>query len=206
MADIHELDRRAVEVSRSLVHTVTAEHLGLPTPCAEWDLGVLLAHMTVQHHGFAAAARGEGADPRVWEARPAEAGPVADYVAAAERVLAAFADDGVLTRRFDLPEFGPGASFRAERAIGFHLIDYVVHGWDVARAIRAPYAPASDLVAAVVPIARAVPDDENRLAPGAAFRPGLASAAGAPPFDQVLALLGRSPTWQPEAVEGHAVT
>ncbi|HEY3688537.1 MAG TPA: TIGR03086 family metal-binding protein [Streptosporangiaceae bacterium] len=204
--DVRELDRRAVRGGIEVVERVTEEDLGRATPCAGWTVADLLAHMTAQHHGFAAAARGEGADPRVWEPRPAEAGPVADYVAAAERVLAAFADDGVLARRFDLPEFGPGASFRAERAIGFHLIDYVVHGWDVARAIGAPYAPAPDLVAAVVPIAQAVPDDENRLAPGAAFRPGLASPADAPPFDQVLALLGRSPAWRPAAAEGHAVT
>jgi len=51
----------------------------------------------------------------------------------AEAVLAAFAADGVLKRRFALPEISTAFDFPAAQAISFHFIDYVVHGWDVAR-------------------------------------------------------------------------
>ena len=50
---------------------------------------------------------------------------------------------------FALPEFGPGATFPGALAIGFHFVDYVVHGWDVARAIDAPFELPADVVAAV---------------------------------------------------------
>ena len=40
----------------------------------------------------------------------------------------------MLERGFSLPEIIPGAESRCP-AISFHFIDYVVHGWDVARAL-----------------------------------------------------------------------
>ncbi|MFD1498127.1 maleylpyruvate isomerase N-terminal domain-containing protein, partial [Streptosporangium lutulentum] len=68
--DVRELDRRAVLASVDLVATVAIEDLGRSTPCDGWTLADLLAHMTVQHHGFAAAAEGAGADLSVWRVEP----------------------------------------------------------------------------------------------------------------------------------------
>ena len=36
----------------------------------------------------------------------------------------------------------------------------------------------------------------GELAPGAAFRPGVAAPAGAATLDQIVAALGRSPAWR----------
>ena len=157
---------------------MTAADLGRPTPCAEWTLGDLLAHMTVQHNGFAAAAAGRGADLDVWKTSAPATDPVTEYAMAAELVLAAFAEPGVLERGFSLPEIIPGMEFPAAQAISFHFIDNVVHGWDVARALGAPFALDADLVQAALPVAEAVPDGERRLRPGAAFRPRLNPPAG----------------------------
>jgi uncharacterized protein (TIGR03086 family) len=190
--DIRALDARAVQASVALVSKVSADDLARPTPCSAWTVADLLAHMTVQHDGFAAAANGV-TDLSVWAVRPLGDDPVAAYRAAAERVVAAFAADGVLTRHFTLPEISTELTFEAPRAIGFHFIDYLVHGWDVARAIGVAYTPEPDLVAAALPIAEAVPDGDYRRQPGSAFAPGLATLAGASEWDQVLAMLGRSP-------------
>ncbi|GLW07040.1 TIGR03086 family protein [Microtetraspora sp. NBRC 13810] len=192
--DIRELDRRAVLASAAVVMKATAADLGRPTPCADWTLGDLLAHMTAQHNGFAAAARGEGADLAVWRVSSPGDDAVPAYLRSAEEVIGAFGEDGVPGREFTLPEFAPlGPEFPARTAIGFHFIDYLVHGWDVARALGVPYVPEPDLVEAAWPIALAVPDDERRLRPGAAFRPALTVPGDAPRFDRLLALLGRTP-------------
>jgi uncharacterized protein (TIGR03086 family) len=196
-ADIRELDRRAVRASVAVVARACAGDLGRATPCAGWMLGDLLAHMTAQHDGFAAAAAGQGADLGVWQVRPLGEDPVADYAAAAERVIAAFAEPGVLDRRFILPEIAPSFRFPAAQAISFHFVDYVVHGWDVARSLGVGYWLDDDLAEAALAVARAVPDGPERLKPGAAFRPGLDTPADAAGLDQVLSLLGRSPAWQP---------
>ena len=190
--DILELDRRAVQASVDIVAEVRPGDLARPTPCAGWTLADLLAHMTAQHLGFAAAAEGRGADLGVWRERPAP-DPVRAYAAAAERVTAAFAAEGVLDRGFVLPEVGGDAPFPAVQAIGFHFIDYLVHGWDVARALGIAYDPAPDLAEAAWPIALAVPDGDYRERPGAAFAPSVPAAPGASRFDRILARLGRTP-------------
>lgn len=193
--DIRQLDSRAVRASVRVVSQTGAEDLGRPTPCADWTLGDLLAHMTVQHHGFAAASEGRGADPEVWRVRPSAADPVRAYAESAERVIAAFADSAGLDREFALPEISTEVTFPAAQAIGFHFIDYVVHGWDVARALGVPLSLDADLLAAALPIARAVPAGERRLVAGAAFAPSVARPDVTEPLDLIVSLLGRSPRW-----------
>jgi uncharacterized protein (TIGR03086 family) len=195
-ADIRELDRRAVLTSVGVVSGVTAADLDRATPCSEWTLGDLLAHMVAQHRGFAAASAGRGTDPAVWRAPPLGDDPASAYARAADRVLAAFAQDGVPTRQFALPEISTAQTFPGAQAIGFHFIDYVVHGWDVARSLGTGYSLDPELAQPALRVARRVPDGERRLVPDAAFRPGLPVPTGnTEPLDQILALLGRSPSW-----------
>jgi uncharacterized protein (TIGR03086 family) len=195
MTDLRPANERAVRTSVAVVSKASPYDLGRPTPCSAWTLGDLLAHMTAQHRGFAAAARGEGADLAVWQPRPLGAVPVAAYAAAADDVLDAFAGEGVLEREFALPEFGPGAAFPGAQAIGFHFIDYVVHGWDVARSLGLPFELDGDLAEDALRIALAVPDGDHRLTPGAAFRPALPTPESASPLERILTALGRSPNW-----------
>ena len=65
--DIRSAHRVAVMSSVDIVNNVTPKDLHRATPCDGWNLSDLLAHMTVQHHGFAAAARGDGADLAGWD-------------------------------------------------------------------------------------------------------------------------------------------
>ncbi|MFI5783213.1 TIGR03086 family metal-binding protein [Nocardia sp. NPDC051570] len=191
MTDIREINRRAVEYSVVIVSRATLDDLDRPTPCSAWKLSDLLAHMTAHHRGFAAAARGNGADPAVWVPGPLADDPIADYADAAADVLSAFAEPGVLERDFTAEGFtAPG-----HQAIGFHLIDYVVHGWDVARTLDLDYVLAEDLAEPALSIALAVPDGEMRLTPGSVFAPALPAAESPSALDRILTALGRSPHW-----------
>ena len=176
---------------------MTPDDLPLLTPCAGWDLADLLAHMTVQHRGFAAAARGHGDDEALWRtdtvAAAVSADPAGAYAEAAAEVLDAFAGADVLDVSFALPELGPGAAFPAAMAIGFHHVDYVVHGWDVARTLGRPFELPDDVVAAAVPLAFVVPDGDFRTADGAVFGPAIESTGQSGDLDRILAHLGRSP-------------
>jgi uncharacterized protein (TIGR03086 family) len=190
---IVRLDAQAVGTSVDLVARARPADMARPTPCADWTLHGLIAHMAAQHHGFAAAAAGDG-DPAHWRPRRRD-DPVADYRAAAETALAAFAADGVLERQFPLPEFAAGALFPGRQAVSFHFIDYVAHSWDVAKALGLAVNFAPELLGAALGVARAVPGGAYRLAPGAAFAPAVTCAGGSP-LDEVVALLGRSPGWK----------
>ncbi|MFJ7196346.1 MULTISPECIES: TIGR03086 family metal-binding protein [unclassified Streptomyces] len=194
---IQELDRRAVLRSAEIVAQARDDQWDDPTPCGTWSLRRLLAHMTAQHLGFAAAADGGPVDEAVWQETPLD-DPRRAYADSVDRVLDAFAADGVLDRTVVLPWIHPTMKFAAPRAIGFHLVDYVVHGWDVAASLGIPAAYDEDLVLAAAEVARKeVPEGPSRERPGASFRPavGLTGPAGAQ--DRLLASLGRDPRWSP---------
>lgn len=204
--DIRPLHRIAILASVDVVTTVTVDDLPTATPCAGWNLADLLTHMTVQHRGFAAAARGHGDDEAVWQADTVvdavAADPAGTYAAAAADVLDAFAGNDVLDASFALPELGPGVPFPGAMAIGFHHVDYVVHGWDVARTLGRSYQLPADVVAAAASVAFVVPDGDFRSADGAVFGPAIQTTEQASDLDRVLAHLGRSPQWEPPVVAG----
>ncbi|WEV24339.1 TIGR03086 family metal-binding protein [Streptomyces sp. 71268] len=197
--DIRKLDRTAVLETVRVLGQASARDWDRPTPCAEWTLRELVAHMAGQHHGFAAAATGGGADLADWQ--PSELGddPLATYCTAAEAVLHAFARPGVLSAEFALPEISTTRRFPASLAIGFHFLDYVVHGWDVARALGVTLELDEETVRAAGAIAQRVPDDERRTDPEALFKPALPARPDASALDLVLTSLGRSPEWSAAA-------
>ena len=199
MPDIRDLNARAVRDSMEIVRRVQTTDLERPTPCAGWTLADLLGHMTVQHRGFAAAARGDGADLKHWEFAPAGPDAVDQYLAAAEDVLAAYAAlDAGLDTVFDLPEFQVDPPrFPARTAIGFHFIDYVVHAWDVAATLGIDYVLPPELEETALKITLAVPNGDNRTADGAAFVPALTVPDDASTLDGILLYLGRTPDWRP---------
>jgi uncharacterized protein (TIGR03086 family) len=192
-AGIVALDAQAVRASVELLTNAQPADMARPTPCADWTLHGLISHMAAQHYGFAAAAAGDG-DLARWRPRRLGADPVADYRAAAETVLAAFSAEGVLDRQFPLPEFPGAPVFPARQAVSFHFIDYVVHSWDVARALGLPVSFGPGLLAAARGVASQVPGGEARLRPGAAFAPAV-PGDGNGGLDEIVALLGRSPAW-----------
>lgn len=231
---LRHFDRAAVLNTVRTACQVHAPDLTRPTPCAGWNVAALLTHLSRQHRGFAAAARGEGQDPRRWQPDPPADGrvpddlpddPVADYLAAAAEVVTAFGQPGLEQAELWLPSINPRAPFPASLAVSFHLVDYVVHGWDLARALGRGYPDdlvagglvtgdlvtgnlvtagfrsdglvTDDLLAAVWDVTRQVPDGPERDKPGAAFAPGHAVEPDAPLIDRILGALGRSPGWRP---------
>lgn len=195
---IQELDRRAVLRSAEIVVQIRDDQWDAPTPCGTWPLRRLLAHMTAQHLGFAAAADGGAVDDAVWQETPLK-DPCRAYADSVTRVLDAFAADDVLNRAFVLPWIHPTMRFAAPRALGFHLVDYVVHGWDVAVSLGIPAAYDDDLIAAATEVARReVPVGPSRERPGASFRPPVELAGPVSTEDQLLASLGRDPRWSPK--------
>lgn len=188
MQSILELHGRATGAVLDVVARVKETDLDRPTPCAGWDLRALLAHMIGQDHGFAAAAL---ADVDAAAFAPREA-TVAAHEAGAAAVVAAFRD-AEPGREVFLPEFG--ARFPLTMVVGFHFVDTLVHGWDVAVTLGETVSYDDDLVAAALEQAEAVPGGDLRTAPGAAFGPIRPEADSADGWARVLALLGRDPRW-----------
>lgn len=192
MTDLIALDRTALQESLRVLRAARDTDWERPSPCAGWTLRDLVTHMTAQHHGFAAAARGSGADRTYWIAPDLGREPYKVYDESVRHVLAAFAEEGVMERGFTLPEIG--GTFTGRIAVGFHLLDYVVHSWDVATTVGVGLDLPGPVVDAALDIARRVPKDPELRGPGSAFAPALSTPEDASPLEEMLALLGRSPT------------
>lgn len=201
MENTTALHRRAVTGLRTVVDGVTTADLARPTPCAGWDLRALFEHMTGQDSGFTAAVRaaaiGGDVPASAFAARPLGPDPAAEVVASAEEVATAFAGCAGLERPVLLAEFDVRLPLTV--VAGMHLVDTVVHGWDVAAALgtQAAYKASLDpgVVGAALSIAERVPDDGSRTAPGAPFGRAVTVPAGADAWERVLRLLGRDPAW-----------
>lgn len=191
--DLRGLDRRASEATCHIMASVPDEALRRPTPCAEWDLAALLRHMTANNHGFADAAEGKPGDPDVWAGPPLGADWQAAYQESARRVAKAFADDAVLDRTVEVPGYGmmPGS-----RAIGMHFIDYLVHGWDVARAVGQDPVLDEESCRTVLTMGQRWPDVPQVWGgPGAPWGNRVPVTDDAPAAARMLGFLGRSPSW-----------
>ena len=197
MTDLRALHQRALDDGRPLLDRVGAADLDRPTPCAGWDLRALVAHLIGQNHGFAeavdSAAVGVDVPRSAYDPRPPDPDAVGlQWWASAERLVAAFAA-APLDRPVLLVEISEQARFPVATAVGFQLLDTVVHNWDVATALGSAYRPDDELVAATLAQARRVPDGPQRRAPGAAFAPSL-DAPGVDDWELTLARLGRPAT------------
>lgn len=197
MTDLRVLHRRALQVSVDIVNQVTPERLELPTPCAEWNLGQLIAHMIGQNLGFAAAARGERNGVEAFAPVPIADDPTGQHADSAAKLAEDFAAPGFGERSAWLAEIRGGGFYPAQTAVGFHLVDSVAHGWDVARALDLPVFFDDEVLEAALVMSLAIPDGPPREQPGAAFRPSVRVGGDTDLLGRVLALLGRSPDWKP---------
>ena len=190
MSDIVELDRLAMAWTAELIAKAKPEDWPAPTPCGPWTLMELIEHLVAQNKGFAAAASGGAQDKADWVPRRLEEDPHAAFVASATEVTAAF---GSIDEQVYLAEFG--RAFPAKIAMGFHFVDYLAHGWDVARSLGLPDEPDPALTEAGMAIAERVPNEPPSRGPGAAFAYRVEVADTASPHQRLIGLLGRSPEW-----------
>jgi len=196
MAGIVQFHRSVLESTIAIVGHVTAGDLKRPTPCNGWTLGHLLAHMIGQNHGYAMAADGGIHDRAVFAVRPVSDQPAADYEASAREVIAAFAAPSLIGGMMFLPEVRGGMTLSAPMAIGFNLVDGVVHGWDVARSLGIAAEFDERALRVALKVAEAVPEDAQTLDERSPFRPGVPTESTSM-LDRVVATLGRAPDWTP---------
>ena len=187
--DPRPLHRRAIAQTEAVVAAVSPAQFDLSTPCSEYDVRALLSHIVGGLNRVAIV--GEGGDAL---ARPARADGVPDdgwlaaYRAAADRAVAAWADDAGLDALVEVP-WGkiPGR---------FALVGYVqevlTHGWDLAKATAQPTEGDPELARWALAGARRILPPENRGG-DIPFGPVVEVPADAGPYAQLAAWLGRHP-------------
>jgi uncharacterized protein (TIGR03083 family) len=171
--DLRELDRRALDVNLDLIATIEPAQYGLTTPCDRWTIGDLLQHLIDATYNFAGG--GEG-----------------DYRAAADAVTRTFTRDGFLDEVSEFGRFGP---MRGKVKVATHLVDTVVHAWDLNKALGRDSELDPELAAAALRIAERLPDAPGVRGPDAAFHERIPVPDNASLTDRLVAVCGRSPGW-----------
>lgn len=176
---------RAISYTMGNLHNVTSAALSRPTPCRDWDLSDLLAHMN-----DSLTALHDAIDLGHVDLSPATgaADPAADLVAAL-RERAGLLLGACARTEGDLVSVG-GCPVSASVVTIAGAVEVAIHGWDVAQACGHPQ-----------PIPPRLAEELLQLSPllvTAADRPGrfaapVACAPGAGPADRLIAFLGRDP-------------
>lgn len=189
--DFRTQDQAALALCDRVAERLTSDHLDLPTTCPPWTVRELLRHMVGQHLRFAAVARGE--DPEAAcpvQGPPLGADPAATLREAAELVTKSFAEADQSASGL-LPEVGRPVPLGA--LISFHFFDFVVHGWDLAVSIEAPFNPPAELSDLAFEVGRAIPDSSRE--PGGSFAAKVPVGDDASALARLLGLAGRDPDW-----------
>lgn len=119
---------RAFASTRSVLESVRAGQLDLPTPCVSWDVQALINHFIDTAHW--AANTISGSAPAVTEDY-ASGDALAGYDISIAATLAAFEAPGALDKTVTLP-FG---DYTGPALMSLATIDHFVHGWDLANAL-----------------------------------------------------------------------
>jgi uncharacterized protein (TIGR03086 family) len=167
------------------VREVTDEEWLLPTPCADWTVIAVVAHVVVGDSQIPILLRGE-AVPRVEEFDPSVLGtnPLAAWRGTALAAIRAFARQGALDRRYPHPI----GNLTGRRIIGFRITDSLVHGWDLARACGREVLLDPEICEYCLDFWQPM---AAGLAESGFFAPMLMPADGADVSARLLALLGR---------------
>ena len=126
------------------LRTVRPEQWARPTPCAEWDVRLLVNHMTRGNLNYAALAKG-GTAAEFARMRSVDAlgdDPVGAFERSVRECADAYTAPGVLEAVLDFP-LGPA---QGKQALAVRTADAVVHTWDLARALGADEALDPGLV------------------------------------------------------------
>ncbi|GAA0803132.1 TIGR03086 family metal-binding protein [Spirilliplanes yamanashiensis] len=181
------------EAVKAVAARVRDEQLTGPTPCAGMPVAQLLDHLVGLAYAFRLSARKETGGVTAQAPEPS-----AEHLDPAWReVLPRHLDELVAAWRDPAAWEGEtqagGVTLPAQVMGAVALNELLIHGWDLARAVGAPYSadPAALAVSESM-----FPDDEAGGTPGM-YGPRVPVPPDASPLDRVIGLSGRDPAWTP---------
>jgi len=184
--DVREVYERAREGFNARVHAIGDDQWHDPTPCTEWDVRDLVAHLVSEVSWMTPLLSGQ----TVADVGDRLSGdllgddPVGSWDRAAAEATAAVMAEGAMERPVLLSRRQPSGEDYTYEVI----CDLIVHRWDLARGIGADETLEPDLID--VAYEKLVPTVEAMRA-GGAVGPALTPPEGSDRQTQLLAILGR---------------
>jgi uncharacterized protein (TIGR03086 family) len=186
MSDLPDLFDRATSHFGTLVRSIDDAQWTAPTPCTDWDVRALVNHLVYEARWAPPLLQGETIEQvgTRFDGDLLGDAPQASYDGALGEAVAAVHEPGALERTVHLSFGDTEAAEYVTQLTG----DFVVHGWDLARAIGADERIDPELVDFVQ---RSAEPQAELLAASGLFDPPLPVAEDADPQTKLLAMFGR---------------
>lgn len=186
MGTLLEQYTRAVSEFDDRLQKVSDDEWSRPTPCREWDVRALVAHVVDAQRWapylLAGGRREEAADRFTLD--PLGDDPKGAWFRASTQACDAFAVPGALERHV----WGPDGELSARDYLWQLAVNLAIHAWDLARAIRADDRLNPELVRR---IAAEVEKNLDDMASSGRFDRPVSVPAGADLQARTLAMFGR---------------
>ncbi|MGI6874085.1 TIGR03086 family metal-binding protein [Amycolatopsis sp. 3B14] len=192
MTDLRPMLDRAAREFTGLLRTIEPAQLDNRTPCTEYDVRALLNHLLYWGPWMAAALRREPAPAATGGERDVDL-TQGDWLGELCTLVDGIVDTCGRPGALDgTTKFGD-AEMPAEMIAGMVLTEWVVHGWDLARATGRPLTVDPEVAAALHSSVEATAEQAREMK---VFGPAVPCADEAPVLDRLLALTGRDPGWR----------
>lgn len=170
-----------------MISCVSPGQLHLATPCSEFDVTDLLAHLVGVAYRVASIARLEPQDDLVQVTNVSDDGWANAYHAPHIEAIAAWEDAALLDTEIELP----WGKFPGRFVVDMYALETTVHTWDLAAATDQVEALDPALAEACLPIATPMLPPEHRGG-DIPFGPVVTVPDGAPAYTRLAAYLGRT--------------
>ena len=164
---------RALDQTADVLSAISADQLSDPTPCGDWDVASLVAHVVATPRNFATMLSGGQPD---WSAKPSlPADWTAEFRSGADELLRMWRD---------------ADETASPESVDWQTAEFAVHSWDLVLAT----AQSTNLDAGVAQrgydFMRSALTPDNR---GEAFAAPVPVPQDAPIYDRLAAFAGRDP-------------
>lgn len=176
-----DLLESVLDTTGTLISGVKPDQLHQPTPCADLDVNGIVDHLVGWASSFAARLTGgefEG-EPNEYHAG---VDPADEFRRAASSIVGAYR---------------AGGGEAGKLPIGVLLMEFLTHGWDLARATGQQADFSTEAAQQALAAGQAMLKPEYR-GPDKSFGPEVEVPGSADPIDKVVAFLGRNPAWHNE--------
>jgi uncharacterized protein (TIGR03086 family) len=164
---------RALDQTAAVLAAVPADKLADATPCHDWDVGGLIAHVVAAPRNFIVMASGGEPD---WSASPRLPEDWnAEFRSAADELLRTWRDVG---------------ESAAPQQMDWQTAEFAIHTWDLARATGQPTDLDPEVAQRGLDFMSTALTSDNR---GEAFGPSVTLPPDASVSDRLVAFAGRDP-------------
>lgn len=173
---------RALKVTGTLIAELNPEQYSAPTPCTEWDVRDVVAHLVGMNLVFTALLNSQS--PPALGRRVLGSDPGSAFDSSAGALLSAFKRPGALEQSFETPM---GSATGQER-LDIRMYDLLAHAWDLSQATGNKLEPLGDLAEQSLEFAQRQLAQQPR---NGRFNAAQPVADSAPALDRLAAFLGR---------------